>query len=146
MTPPPLRHDPALVAAYKKTCYRVYLADRDVELRIDHYDPDAEALIRKDTGCKNGWAIITPCNPRSEIAREHLNLFYFNNLRYELEHKVGVWFKALNHDPDGEWPDEPGFFLVDPDLRFVVDLGRQCGQNAIVAARLGEAPRLVWLD
>lgn len=140
------RHNAKLVEAYRKTDYVVMLPNGDVHLEIGKYEPEKEAMIAEQTGCSVSWALITPCNPRSELAREQLNLFYFNNLRYELDEKVGVWFKALNHDPDGQWPDEPGFFLVDPDLHWTMDLGRNCGQHAIVAARLGQAPRLVWLD
>lgn len=139
------RDNPDLVAAYTKTIYQVMLPDGDVELHIDHYDPEAEARF-KAAGCLRSWAIITPCNPRSELAREQLNLFYFNNLRFEIDKNVKLWFKALNRDPEGHWPDEPGFFLVDPDPRWIMDLGRLCLQNAIVAARLGEAPQLIWLD
>lgn len=140
------RHDRDLVAAYLKTEYVVMLPDGDIVLHIDRHEPDKERLIREQTGCNKAWAIVTPCNPRSELAREQLNLFYFNNLRYELDEKAGIWFKALNRDPEGQWPDEPGFFLVDPEIGWVMDLGRHYGQNAVVAARIGEAPRLIWLD
>jgi hypothetical protein len=52
---------------------------------------------------------------------------------------------SLNRDPSGRWPDEPGLLLCDPPPGFAEELGRRFGQNAILAARLGEAPQLIWL-
>ena len=55
------------------------------------------------------------------------------------------WLQAINHDPTGSWPDEPGFLVADAELLWLHDLAARFYQNAFVAARLGEAPRLVWL-
>jgi hypothetical protein len=133
-------------AVYRKTEYQVMLPSGALSFQIGHYDQEAERRLMQDTNLRSEWFIITPCNPRSELAREELNLFYFNELRYELEARSGHWFKALNRDPAGEWPDEPGFLVVDAGRVWIMDLGRRFYQNALVTAKLGEAPRLLWLD
>lgn len=133
-------------AAYRQTEYQVVLPSGTLSLQIGHYDEEAERRLRSETSLRTEWFIITPCNPRSERAREELNLFYFNQLRYALEANSGDWFKALNRDPSGQWPDEPGFLVVNADRVWIMDLGRRFHQNAIVGAKLGEAPRLIWLD
>lgn len=133
-------------AVYRQAEYQITLPSGPLSLQVGHYDQEAEQRLLQDTGLRAEWFIITPCNPRSELARDELNLFYFNELRYQLEAGAGQWFPALNHDPAGEWPDEPGFFVVDADRPWVIDLGRRFYQNALVTARCGEAPRLLWLD
>lgn len=133
-------------SVYRKTEYKVMLDAATITLRIGHYDAQAEQLLREHTALKREWYIITPCNPRSEQARSELNLFYFNELRYEVEARSGKWIQALNCDPSQEWPDEPGFLLADADRVWVMDLGERFYQNALVTAKLGEAPRLLWLN
>jgi len=133
-------------SVYRKAEYKVMLDAGTVTLRIGQYDSDAERLLLQHTGLKREWYIITPCNPRSEQARAELNLYYFNELRYEVETRSGNWIQTLNSDPSGEWPDEPGFLLVDSDRVWVMDLGERFYQNALVTAKLGEAPRLLWLN
>lgn len=133
-------------SVYRKTEYKVMLDSGTISLRIGYYDAEAERQLREHANLKREWYIITPCNPRSEQARAELNLFYFNELRYEVEARAGHWFKALNCDPAAEWPDEPGFLLVDADRVWVMDLGERFYQNALVTAKIGEAPRLLWLN
>jgi len=36
--------------------------------------------------------------------------------------------------------------LVDADRVWVMDMGERFYQNALVTARVGEAPRLLWLN
>lgn len=133
-------------AVYRKAEYQVMLPAAALTFQIGRYDEQAERLLRAETELQREWFIITPCNPRSELAREALNLFYFNELRYQLEASSSRWFKARNRDPGGEWPDEPGFLVIDAERPWIMDLGRRFHQNALVAAKLGEAPRLLWLD
>jgi hypothetical protein len=131
--------------AYRAAEYRIMPGNAAFTLRVDQADPQADRQLRDLCGVQHNWAILTPCNPRSEIAREELNLLYHNEMRELLEAGTARWLPALNHDPSGHWPDEPGFLLCDPPPGLAEQLARQFHQNAIVAARLGEAPQLVWL-
>ncbi len=121
------------------------LLEQDLIARIGVFDRHVQDQLLRQCNLQREWAIITPCNPRSVRAREELNLFYCNELRYEVEKGAGEWFKALNRDPHGLWPDEPGFLVIDADLPWLMDLGRRFHQNALVAVRKNEGPRLIWL-
>jgi hypothetical protein len=131
---------------YSSARYEVMLEDESLVFSIGDYDANAEQRLVAETGMQRDWTIITPCNPRSDLAREELNLFYFNELRYELEARAGFWFKALNRDPSGQFPDEPGFCVIDADREWMMNLGRRFYQNALVTAAIGSAPRLLWLE
>lgn len=117
----------------------------DMPLALDRHDAAAEATMQAEFGLQREWAVLSPCLPRSERAREELNLFYFNELRYEREERTGTWIKTIVQDASANWPDEPGFVLIDPQLRWVMDIARRCQQKLLIAARVGEAPRQIWL-
>lgn len=133
-------------AVYRKTEYKVMLPSQTIILSIGRYDEEADRLLQAEAGLKKEWFIITPCNPRSELARQELNIFYFNELRYEVESRAGQWIQALNCDPDAQWPDEPGFLITDADRLWIMELGERFYQNALVTGKVGEAPRLLWLN
>lgn len=132
-------------ASYRRARYRVMLEDGEVALALGHYDREAEQRLRETFDLQRHWVILTPCNPRSVQSREELNNFYLDELRLALDRHSGAWGKAINVDPWGEWPDEPGFFIVDPDIGWIMDLGHRFGQNALVYGALGQPPALIWL-
>lgn len=141
----PRSHRERLEKVYRKTEYQVPLSDRTLRFRIGERDPAAEALLRMQLPIRRDWAILTPCNPRPQEASESINSFYYHELRDALAQRQGHCLQAINHDPSGSWPDEPGFIVADAEPLWLHDLGARFRQNAFVAARLGEAPRLVWL-
>lgn len=141
----PRSHRNRLEKVYRKTEYRVPLGDRNLRFRIDQFDPGADALLRQQLPIRRHWAILTPCNPRSQEATTELNGFYYHELRDTLAQRGGHCLQAINHDPTGTWPDEPGFILADAEPLWLHDLAARFRQNAYVTARLGEAPRLVWV-
>jgi hypothetical protein len=144
-TPPLASLKQAYEPAYRRALYRVMLEDDEVTLTIGHYDAATEQQLCKTFDLQRHWVILTPCNPRSVQSRDELNNFYLDELRFALASRSGTWGKATNIDPRGGWPDEPGFFVVDPDLGWIMDLGRRFGQNALVYAALGQPPTLIWL-
>jgi hypothetical protein len=131
-------------AAYRATEYRVLLEDEaELVLRVDQ--PADDRLLRERCEVREHWAIVTPCNPGSQALDLEANARRLEQLAQRL-HRHGLGHHpARNHDPLGQWPDEPGFLLCDPPPGLAEQLGREFGQNAILAGELGEAPRLVWL-
>lgn len=135
----------ALARSFQSLTVRVASDFGDFELPLLTRDEQVEARLVDEFGMTRQWALVGACMPRSEAAREKLALFYFNELRFEREEQTGRWHKAVFGDRLGSWPDEPGFLLIDPQLRWVMDIARRCLQQALFTARLGEQPRLIWL-
>ncbi len=134
-----------LEEAYRRTRYLLRLPAEVLELRVGRHEPRTGRRLAEQTGCRSDWALVTPCNPRSRPLlawqnRLRLQAMAAGLVEYGLAH-----YPTLHRDPDGRWPDEAGFLLVDPPRGLARALGRRYRQNAIVVARLGEAPRLEWL-
>lgn len=134
-----------LDAVYRKAEYRVVVSARTLVFRIGTYDAEAEKTLFQKMPVKREWSILTPCNPRSQEATQQMNSFYYHELRDALVARDSLWVPAMNHDPLGSWQDEPGFAIADADVLWVRELGMRFLQNAYVSAKVGEAPRLVWL-
>lgn len=133
-------------AVYRAAEYRVPLRDQgELVLRVDFKEASADRKLRGHCGVKTHWAILTPCNPGSQRLDEAANARRLQQCEAALERRGLRHRPAHNHDPRGQWPDEPGFLLCDPPASVAEQLGREFGQNAILAGMLGEAPRLVWL-
>jgi hypothetical protein len=132
-------------AAYRATEYRVELPQGALVLRVGVHDPEQDGRLRDEAGVQAGWAIITPCNPESRPLPPGENAELLEQLD---EIVAGLNLRSIssrNHDPQAQWHDEPGILICDPPPGLAEELGRHFRQNAILAARLGEAPQLVWL-
>jgi len=130
---------------YRKAEYRVIAGHKTLVFRIGEYDAATEAALFQQLPVKREWAILTPCNPRSQEATQELNSFYYHELRDVLALSHSLSLPAINHDPLGSWQDEPGFAIADADPLLVRELGKRFLQNAYVSVKAGEAPRLIWL-
>ena len=132
-----------LEAAYRRADYCVALGGGELVLRIGVHETAADARLRAEAGVRASWAIVTPCNPRSDIGAG--NAAALERFALELQARGWPQLRSVNRDPAGDWPDEPGALLIDIALPAAIGLGRLFDQNAIVAGELGRAPRLVWL-
>ncbi|PPE72235.1 hypothetical protein C3942_19195 [Solimonas fluminis] len=135
-----------LEKAYRQALYLAWLPDGELVLRVGPADPQADRRLAGSGSCRRNWALLTPCNPRSERLDAAANQRLYNQLEGELHALSQAWHRSLHRDPSGQWPDEPGFLLIDPPPERAVELGRRYRQNAIVAAELGQESRVVWLD
>ena len=131
--------------AYARSEYCVRLKDGDLVLGVGRADAHADTRL-KAGGVVRHWAVLTPCNPRSQPTFPALNQQYLDELRMALDAAAVAYLDTANRDPEGHWPDEPGFLVCDPPLGLAEELGRRFRQNALLAGTLGEPPRLVWLD
>ncbi len=132
--------------AYRATLYRVRLPGAELTLRIGVHDAAAGQRLARLGGCRRQWALVTPCNPRSRRLMDWQNRLRHAGMEAALQAGGLVHYPSLHCDPAGRWPDEAGFLLVDPPRGLARALGRRYGQNAIVAARLGEPPQLLYLE
>lgn len=129
---------PDLRAAFEATEYRVQPGRRVLVIRIGRPHPGLDRQLRH-----RPWAVITPCNPGAQRLDAAWNRQRLHDMRHRLEQEGLEHWPAINHDPRGEWPDEPGWLVVDIDLATAVRLGADWGQLAVVAADPGEPAGLL---
>jgi len=130
-----------LHAAYRLAIYRVGDA---VERRIGVADDAADRWLAAQ-GVNRSWAIVTACNPLGIAGDDAANAVATEALRAQLRERGIRHLPAAGHDPDGLWPAESSELLIDPPEGLAAELGRACGQNAVVTGALGSAPQLFWL-
>ena len=135
---------PKLVAAYRRTEFRV--ADRgwSLVLRHDEYSKVLEECHRAfGVSCS---AYITAWNPRSEPTSREANEAAQARLEAEL---AGAGYALLHGegvDPSGQWPGEPSVLVLGISGNEAQRLGRAYGQNAIVVAGKDAIPRVVMVE
>ena len=136
--------DAALAEAYARALYVIETGDTRLTRRVGVVDAEADAVLREH-GCRIGWWIVTPCNPRSLALSGADNAERLNRCAVELRALRWTTLPSHNSAEDGDWR-EPGFCIFDVDAEAVSALARRYGQSAIVGARLGTAPALRWLE
>lgn len=80
------------------------------------------------------WIFLTAYNPRSLAIEPPEN--------EQRDEKLHAWILGSGHsflpalavEPEGRWPAEPGWVILELSQRRAMRLGLQFGQNAIVAA------------
>jgi hypothetical protein len=133
--------DRRLIEAYQSTKFVVDIPGGQIVLRVTEPNHRIDALLR--TCNASTGAFITACNPRSvrlesaENARRHEMLV--NRVR-KLGHQ---FFSGRGIGMDGDWPPEESVFIVAIKRSGALELGRDCGQNAIVFKEVGRSPELV---
>jgi len=132
-------------AAYRQADYCVLLPAGELVLRVDRHLQTDDQRLREGAGVVSHWAMITPCNPGSQMlsAKENRQrLDEFSRILQELHIRS---ISSVNRNPQVKWQDEPGFLLCDPPPNLAEQLGRRFRQNAILVGRLADAPQLLWL-
>jgi hypothetical protein len=132
-------------AAYRACEYAVLLPGGELMLRPGIADAANDARLAAEAGILRHWAVITPCNPGSRRLDAAANAARLEQMRAWLIGHGCRYVRALNRDPAGNWPDEPGFLLCDPAIGMPRELAKRYGQNAFLAGRFGAAPALIWL-
>jgi hypothetical protein len=133
--------DDALLAAYRRTEYRVDDAGCAFVLRID---VPSEAL----RACHDAFAVtcstfITAWNPRSVQTPREQNEAAMARLEQALTVMGCRWLRGEGVDPDGDWPGEPSYLALGVHQASAVKLARRFDQNAIVWSGADATPRLV---
>lgn len=132
---------PALLAAYAGTDY--VLDGLDGPLQPGHRHPalDDFLALRGATSL----ALLTAYNPRSRELPLEENARRQDELRQRLQGAGLRLLPAQGRDPEGRpRPVEPLLAVLDAPAPLLAQLLQDFGQNALVHARAGQAPRL-WL-
>lgn len=133
-----------LDAAFRAAAYRVDLDGTQCVLRIGAPPPCALAdWIARRTGATPAW-LITACNPRgqrvSDAANRGRSLVLTQLIARSGLHNLA----AVNRDPAGAWPDEPGWLIAGLEEGRARDLARRFDQAALVAVTPANCT-LVWI-
>jgi hypothetical protein len=135
--------DAALLAAYRRTEYRVDDAGYAFVLRIDV--PSEELRRCHDAFGVTCSTFITAWNPRSLPTPQAQNDSAMARLEQVLTAMGCRWLRGEGVDPDGDWPGEPSLLVLGLDEPAAVTLARRFNQNAFVWTGLDATPRLVNL-
>jgi hypothetical protein len=133
-----------LEAAYRNTDYWVDDApDEPFAIRIG--ESCLELAVLLTAAGEFEWAFVTACNPGSIHLSEHDNQERMKKLEDAVRSRGWLHYHGNGVGRDGDWPAEPSLLIVGVSEREALELARSFGQNAIVAGRLGEPARLVWV-
>lgn len=137
--------DPTLEAAYRATDYRVEdPAIGPFVIRIDEPCPEADRVLARVH--KSEWTFLTACNPSSQRLTDVENAGRMARLQAVCVDRGWTPIVGAGVGRDGTWPPEPSVFIVGASEAEAVEVARSFGQNAIVAGRMGEPARLVWVE
>jgi hypothetical protein len=132
---------------FRATDYVVLLPDGELILEVGRYDLDGERRIVAATGCRHGWQLLTPVNPGAEQVSEAANRIHLADFHRDLRAWGGAWHATLTRTRGADdWPEEPGALIVDAPTGFAHELAHRYRQRAYLAASIGHAPELVWLE
>jgi len=154
----------SIEAAFRATTYRVTTPEGAFALRIgvadsafddflgrlpDALDPLDSSAIRATAGSSAvstgpGWGILTAYNPGA-LLPEHENQLRQQRLRDRLAASGRRFLAGCNLADGGAWPPEPSYLVVDVNEQYIVALGREFCQLAVVWGRRGAVPQLLWI-
>jgi hypothetical protein len=136
--------DPDLDAAYIDTDYRVDDGPfGPFVIRIGEMSIAADRLLAQHG--QSEWAFMTACNPGSAQIAPQENARRMAELQAVCRSRGWPHYAGAGVGRDGSWPPEPSFLVVGIREPEAIAVARQFGQNAIVAGRIGEPCRLVWV-
>lgn len=134
---------PSLIRAYENAEYVVY-GEPALVLRVGQPNPDLDALMEANKAATA--AFLTAANPHGEAQDDEDNRAAAEALQ-ESELIAGYpWFEGEGRDTKGAWRPEPSVLVLGIPLEEAEAIGLSHGQNAIVFAEKGKAPRLVVLE
>lgn len=135
--------DPARRASLTKAYHQTtYAAAIQLRLRIGERNVLLDAFL-EDRGALE-LAYLSAYNPHSRTASDEENRAAQRRL---LDRLMGYeTYVGAGEADDGSWPPEPSVLVVGLPREEAIALGREFEQTAIVVARKGETPELVWLE
>jgi hypothetical protein len=131
-----------LLAAYRRTIYRVLAPAGPVDLRVGEPAPALDALLAARGATRWGW--LTSVNPRSTRLADEANRERLAALRTLLAERGIPFVDGVALDPEGVWPEEPSVLLLDPPAGALAELARRFAQHAWLEGETDAPVRLVW--
>ena len=133
-----------LDAAYRQTCYRVYLPNAVADIRIGSVNSDLDRWL-SGLGAMT-WALVSAYNPRSIAFRPEENLLRHADLLHRAQERGRPIANADAIARSEDWPLERGVLIAGIAHRHALHLAGEFDQYAIVVGRRGSPAKLLWLD
>ena len=118
-----------LVRAYEAAHYWVDFPAGRIVLKIDQPFAGIDGF-----GGRSRLAIVTACNPFSEVLGDAENAERQAVLIEAVEAEGLRWFHAAGVDPGEAWTPEPSLAILDPSDEQLDNWMEAFGQNAVVVA------------
>lgn len=135
--------DKKLADAFRQAEYCIWLDGRLHIFHIGHVAAEPLTHLQQTAGLQGTAFVVTPCNPGSHRLSMAVNRTRLASFRKMLRDTETRWIPAVNRDPSGTWPDEPGALLMDCEEQFALQLAREFGQLAIVRLEPGQRTELL---
>lgn len=134
---------PELERAFRATTYCVEAGGEVFSLRIGEAHPAFSAWLKQQGTAT--WGIVTACNPGGRPTPD-TNVGRNRELQRLIEARGWRCVPACNRADAGDWPDEPGYCVLDVEAHELGSLAAAFGQAAIAFGHADDgAGRLVWL-
>ncbi len=133
-----------LTEAYIHTTYRVFIADKTIDIRIGAVNPVLESLLQAHQ--VRTWAFVTASNPRSQELSRESNAERNDAMKQSLREAGWRYLEALGVPDRQDWPREHSVLIPGIGRDEAMALGRRWEQNAIVFGQAGEPPEIVWME
>ena len=136
--------DTRLEPAFLATTYRVVTPAGTFNLRIGKPDAAFESFLRRQRAVN--WGIITACNPGGMRAPDaKANDAATRKLAGQIRAHGWLGFPSINRADGGNWPDEPGYCVLDAGEGELRRLAKEFGQAAFVFGEAGgDGGQLIW--
>lgn len=131
----------ALAKAFEATTYRAVIDGQAIEVRVHRRCPGLDGRL----GSGSGWAWLTAVNPGGRQGDCDDNALRMTRLDALLATLNCRRWPAEAVADAGDWPTEPGFFVVGLNLATARELAGRFGQAAIVWGDGVNPARLEWL-
>jgi Protein of unknown function (DUF3293) len=142
-TPRDVAATAGLAAAYRRAIYRVERPEGAIDLRIGRRSARLERWLR---GMAVGrWGFVTAVNPGSRRLPDLENERRLGRLGERLRALGHRLVPGVGLDPDGAWPDEPSFLVLEAEEAALSEVAGEFGQAAFVAGETDGPARLVWV-
>lgn len=132
-----------LIAAYRRANYIITTGLQESVLRVDQYSRVLDDLHNQHQAKSS--AIITACNPYGDLRSTRDNETATDRLEHQLTRDGFILYACRARDPQGRWPDEPGYLVIGVTTPQAWQLGNDFHQNAILCCGTDAVPRLVLL-
>jgi hypothetical protein len=133
-----------LFSAYRETCFIIDAPTREIHLRIDQRNSEADALL-KEYGVKDA-AFITAWNPGSITLSTEENERRQLSMEKQIDSAGFRFLRGRGKGTDPSWTPEESVFIFGLPKKTAIALSRQFGQLAIVWHEAGEVSILLSIS